>query len=169
MTGHRGGDAPDSALVTILFTDIVESTQTAASLGDKVWSELLDRHDAMVRRQLERYRGREIKHTGDGFLATFDGPARAVEAARAIRDGSQALNLEIRTGLHTGIVELRGTDISGTPVNLAARVQALAQPSEVLASRTLADLLAGTNFTFTDRGSHELKGISGIWQIYAVT
>ena len=169
VTGHRGGDTPDSALVTILFTDIVDSTQTAASLGDRGWRELLDRHDAMVRRQLERYRGREIKHTGDGFLATFDGPARAIEAARAIRDGSRALDLEIRAGLHAGMIELRGADISGTAVNLAARVQAYAQPSEVLVSRTLADLLAGSNFTFSDRGSHELKGVPGTWQLYAVT
>jgi len=169
VTGHRGGDTPDSALVTILFTDIVDSTQTAASLGDRGWRELLDRHDAMVRRQLERYRGREIKHTGDGFLATFDGPARAIEAARAIRDGSRALDLEIRAGLHAGMIELRGADVSGTAVNLAARVQAYAQPSEVLVSRTLADLLAGSNFTFSDRGSHELKGVPGTWQLYAVT
>ena len=169
MTGHRGGDSPFSALVTILFTDIVDSTRTAASLGDRGWSELLDRHDAMVRRQLGRYRGQEIKHTGDGILATFDGPARAIDAARAIRDGSSALDIQIRAGLHTGVVELRGPDVSGTAVNIAARVQACAQPSEVLVSRTLADLLAGTNLDFTDRGSHGLKGVTGAWRLYAVT
>jgi class 3 adenylate cyclase len=169
VTGHRGGGEPASALVTILFTDIVESTRTAAALGDRTWGELLDRHDAMVRRQLGRYRGQEVKHTGDGFLATFDGPARAIEAARAIRDGSGALDMEIRAGLHTGVVELRGPDISGTAVNIAARVQACAQPSEVLVSRTLADLLAGSNFKFSDRGSHELKGVTGAWQLYAIT
>ena len=108
VTGHRSGGEPASVLVTILFTDIVDSTQTAAALGDRTWRDLLDRHDAMVRRQFERYRGQEIKHTGDGFLATFDGPARAIDAARAIRDGSGALDIEIRAGLHTGVVELRG-------------------------------------------------------------
>ncbi|MDQ3435341.1 MAG: adenylate/guanylate cyclase domain-containing protein [Actinomycetota bacterium] len=169
VTGHRGGDSPFSALLTILFTDIVDSTRTTASLGDRVWSELLDRHDAMVRRQLGRFRGQEIKHTGDGILATFDGPARAIDAARAIRDGSSALDIQIRAGLHTGVVELRGPDVSGTAVNIAARVQACAQPSEVLVSRTLADLLAGTNLDFTDRGSHELRGVTGAWRLYAVT
>ncbi len=169
VTGHRGGDSPFSALLTILFTDIVDSTRTTASLGDRVWSELLDRHDAMVRRQLGRFRGQEIKHTGDGILATFDGPARAIDAARAIRDGSSALDIQIRAGLHTGVVELRGPDVSGTAVNIAARVQACAQPSEVLVSRTLADLLAGTNLDFTDRGSHELRGVAGAWRLYAVT
>ncbi len=168
VTGQRGRGSPDSALATILFTDIVDSTGTAASLGDHRWRALLDLHDAMVRRQLERYRGQEVKHTGDGFLATFDGPARAIEAAWAIRDGSQALAIEIRAGLHTGVIELRGSDVSGTAVNLAARVQACARPSEVLVSRTVADLLAGSSFTFADRGTHELKGVSNPWQLYAV-
>jgi class 3 adenylate cyclase len=168
VTGHRGAGSPDSALATILFTDIVDSTQTAASLGDHDWRALLDRHDAMVRRQLERFRGQEIKHTGDGFLATFDGPARAIEGAWAVRDGSQALGLEIRAGLHTGVIELRGSDVSGAAVNLAARVQARAEPSEVLVSRTVADLLAGSSFTFADRGSHQLKGVPQAWQLYGV-
>ena len=168
VTGHRGRGSPDSVLATILFTDIVNSTQTAASLGDQKWRSVLDLHDAMVRRQLERFRGREIKHTGDGFVATFDGPARAIEAAWAIRDGSQALGMEIRAGLHTGVIELRGPDVSGTAVNLAARVQACAAPSEVLVSRTVADLLAGSSFSFVDRGSHELKGVPHAWQLYAV-
>ena len=169
MTGHRGGDAPDSALLTILFTDIVDSSRSATMLGDRAWSDLLDRHDAMVRRQLARYRGVEIKHTGDGFLATFDGPARAIGAARAIREGSSALDIEIRAGLHTGVVELRGQDISGTAVNIAARVQTCADASEVLVSRTVADLLAGSSIQFSDRGSRELKGIDGAWQLYAVS
>jgi class 3 adenylate cyclase len=168
VTGQRGRATPDTALATILFTDIVDSTQSAAAAGDRRWRQLLDLHDAMVRRQLERFRGREIKHTGDGFLATFDGPARAIEAAWAIRDGSQALDLEIRAGLHTGVIELRGSDVSGTAVNLAARVQAAARPSEVLVSRTVADLLAGSSFTFTDRGSQELKGVPGVWQLFSV-
>ena len=168
VTGKRGRATPDTALATILFTDIVDSTQSAAAAGDRRWREPLDLHDAMVRRQLERFRGREIKHTGDGFLATFDGPARAIEAAWAIRDGSQALDLEIRAGLHTGVIELRGSDVSGTAVNLAARVQAAARPSEVLVSRTVADLLAGSSFTFTDRGSQELKGVPGLWQLFSV-
>ena len=146
VTGHRGRGSPDSVLATSLFTDIVNSTQTAASLGDHNWRALLDLHDAMVRRQLERFRGRETKHTGDGFVATFDGPARAIEAAWAIRDGSHALGIEIRAGLHTGVIELRGPDVSGTAVNLAARVEACAAPSEVLVSRTVADLLAGSSF-----------------------
>lgn len=169
VTGHRGGDAPDSALLTILFTDIVDSSRSATMLGDRAWSDLLDRHDAMVRRQLARYRGVEIKHTGDGFLATFDGPARAIGAARAIREGSSALDIEIRAGLHTGVVELRGQDISGTAVNIAARVQTCADASEVLVSRTVADLLAGSSIQFSDRGSRELKGIDGAWQLYAVS
>jgi class 3 adenylate cyclase/alpha-beta hydrolase superfamily lysophospholipase len=168
VTGHRGRGSPDNALATILFTDIVDSTQTATSLGDRKWRALLDLHDAMVRRQLERFRGQEIKHTGDGFLATFDGPARAIEAAWAIRDGSQALGMEIRAGLHTGVIELRGSDVSGTAVNLAARVQACAASSEVLVSRTVADLLAGSSFSFVDRGAHALKGVSSAWQLYAV-
>lgn len=168
VTGHRGSGSPDTVLATVLFTDIVNSTHTASSVGDREWRVLLDRHDSMVRRQLERFRGREIKHTGDGFLATFEGPARAIEAAWALRDGSQALGLEIRAGLHTGVVELRGADISGTAVNLAARVQACAEPAEVLVSRTVADLLAGSSFRFTDRGSHQLKGVPGDWQVYAV-
>lgn len=168
VTGHRGAGSPDTALATVLFTDIVNSTHNAASIGDREWRVLLDRHDSMVRRQLERFRGREIKHTGDGFLATFDGPARAIEAAWALRDGSQALGLEIRAGLHTGVIELRGADISGSAVNLAARVQACAKPSEVLVSRTVADLLSGSSFIFTDRGSHQLKGVSEAWQVYAV-
>ena len=169
VTGHRGRGEPTSALVTILFTDIVDSTGTAAAVGDRPWRALLDRHDAMVRRQLGRYGGQEVKHTGDGFLATFDGPLRAIEAAREIRDGSRALDVEIRAGLHTGVVELRGADISGTAVNIAARVQGCADPSEVLVSRTLADLLTGSNIDFRDRGSHELKGVTGAWQLYAIT
>ena len=168
ITGRRGPGPTDTALATILFTDIVNSTRSAAAVGNRRWREKLDLHDAMVRRQLDRFRGREIKHTGDGFLATFDGPARAIEGAWAIRDGSQALDMEIRAGLHTGVIELRGSDVSGTAVNLAARVQAAARPSEVLVSRTVTDLLAGSSFTFTDRGTHELKGISGEWQLFSV-
>jgi class 3 adenylate cyclase len=168
ITGRRGRATADTALATILFTDIVDSTRSAAAAGDRRWRELLDLHDAMVRRQLERFRGQEVKHTGDGFLATFDGPARAIEGAWAIRDGSQALDLEIRAGLHTGVIELRGSDVSGTAVNLAARVQAAAHPSEVLVSRTVADLLAGSSFTFNDRGAHQLKGVPGVWQLFSV-
>lgn len=166
VTGVPAAEVPDRVLSTILFTDIVGSTQTAAALGDDAWKRTLDRHDEIVRRYLERYRGRLIKKTGDGFLAVFDGPARAVRCARAIADAVVALGLEIRAGVHTGEVEIRGDDVGGLAVHIGARVAALAGPHEVLTSRTVRDLVAGSGIVFTSRGVHELKGVPGRWELY---
>ena len=168
LTGTRPVSAPDRMLATVLFSDIVDSTAQASSVGDRAWRDRLDAHDAMVRRQLERFLGREIKTTGDGFLATFDGPARAIECACAIRDGARQLGMDVRVGLHTGEVELRGDDIGGLTVNVAARVTGLAGRNEVLVSRTVTDLVAGSLTRFEDRGKHELKGVPGAWRLFAV-
>lgn len=168
VTGSRLGRRPDTAISTILVTDIVGSTQTMAGVGQERWRDLLDRHDAAVRRQLERFGGREIKTTGDGFLATFDGPARAVACAQAIGDAAGQLGLGVRAGVHTGEVELRGDDIAGMAVHIAARVAALAGPGEVLVSRTVIDLIVGSGIEFADRGEHELKGVPGSWHLYAL-
>lgn len=167
-TGARLGKRPESAIATILMTDIVGSTASMAKIGQERWRDSLDRHDAAVRRQLERFGGREVKTTGDGFLATFDGPTRAVNCAAAIRDVAAQLGIDIRAGLHTGEVELRGEDIAGMAVHIAARVEALARPGEVLASRTVVDLIVGSGINFTDRGDHELKGVPGTWRLFAV-
>jgi class 3 adenylate cyclase len=155
-------------LATVLFTDIVDSTRRASDLGDRRWGELRSRHDEITRRQLERFRGREVKTLGDGFLATFDGPARAVECACAIRDGVQTLGIDVRAGLHTGECELENGDITGMAVNIGARVGALAQPGEVLVSRTVKDLTVGADLTFEERGEHALKGVPGRWNLFAV-
>jgi class 3 adenylate cyclase len=168
LTGMRSGANVDRALATVLFTDIVASTETSSALGDRQWRDLLDRHDAAVRRQLARFRGREIKATGDGFLATFDGPARAVECACAIRDAAHQLGVEVRAGVHTGEIELRGDDIGGIAVHIAARVAALAHNGTVWASRTVPDLVVGSGLEFEDRGEHELKGVPGTWRLYEV-
>ncbi len=168
LTGARHGPEPNRVLATVLFTDIVDSTAQASALGDRAWRDRLDRHDAMARRQLERFRGREIKTMGDGFLATFDGPARAIQCACAIRDGAAQLGIEVRAGLHTGEVELLGDDVGGMTVNIGARVVALAGSGEVLVSRTVADLVVGSRTEFTDRGEHELKGVPGTWRLFAV-
>jgi class 3 adenylate cyclase len=168
LTGVRSGPSVDRALATVLFTDIVASTETSSALGDRRWRDLLDRHDAAVRRQLARFRGREIKATGDGFLATFDGPARAVECACAIRDAAHQLGMEVRAGVHTGEIELRGDDIGGIAVHIAARVAALAHNGTVWASRTVPDLVVGSGLEFEDRGEHELKGVPGKWRLYEV-
>jgi class 3 adenylate cyclase len=168
LTGVRQGPQPDRVLATVLFTDIVGSTEHATRLGDRQWRSLLDDHDALVRRQLERFSGRLVKTTGDGLLATFDGPARAVRCACAIRDGLKRLGIDIRAGLHTGEVELRGDDVGGVAVHLAARVQALAGPDEVLVSRTVTDLVTGSGIAFSDRGEHELKGVPGRWRLFRV-
>jgi class 3 adenylate cyclase/pimeloyl-ACP methyl ester carboxylesterase len=165
---ERHPEALDSILATVLFTDIVDSTKHSAALGDREWNLLRRRHDDIVRDELARYRGREIKTMGDGFLATFDGPARGVHCARAIASGIRALGIEIRAGLHTGEIELDGDDISGISVAIGARVGALAGPSEVLVSRTVKDLTAGSGFTFEDAGEHELKGVPDRWQLYRV-
>ena len=143
----------DSVLATVLFTDIVGSTERGAALGDRAWRDVHERHDRIVRSELERYRGREIKRTGDGFLATFDGPARGVHCARAIAEEMQGLGIEIRAGLHTGEIELDADDIAGLTVSIGARVSAKAGPSEVLISQTVKDLIAGSGLSFEDAGS----------------
>ena len=160
--------APDRALATVLFTDIVSSTERAAALGDDAWTRTLDRHDALVAHEVERHRGREINTTGDGMLATFDGPARAVRCAQAICEEVQSLGIEVRAGLHTGEIELRGADIGGIAVHIGQRVSALAGPGEVLVSSTVKDLVAGSGITFSDRGSHVLKGVPDEWRVFAV-
>jgi class 3 adenylate cyclase len=168
LTGHRSASEPDRMLATVMFTDIVESTARAAQLGDRRWRELIGRHDQLVRRTIERHRGREVKTMGDGFLATFDGPARAIRAATDARDAVRSLDLEIRAGLHTGELEVMNGDIGGIAVNIGARVGALAAAGEVLVSRTVTDLVAGSGIEFDDRGTHRLKGVPGEWQVYAV-
>jgi class 3 adenylate cyclase len=168
LTGVRHAPKTNRVLATVLFTDIVGSTQRAVELGDSKWRELLDAHDGVVRRQLERFRGQEVNTAGDGFVATFDGPGRAIECACAIRDAVQVLDIEVRTGLHTGEIEMRGDDVAGIAVHLAQRVSALAQSSEVLVSRTVTDLVAGSGIEFEDRGEHELKGVPGTWRLYSV-
>jgi class 3 adenylate cyclase len=168
LTGVRGVDT-DRVLATILFCDIVHSTDLVSELGDRRWRDLLDAYYVMIRRQLERFAGREIKTTGDGLLATFDGPARAIRAAQAIRDGARQLGIDARVGLHTGEVEMIGDDIGGLAVHLGERVCASAEPGEVLASRTVVDLVAGSGITFSDRGERELKGVPDRWHLYAVT
>jgi class 3 adenylate cyclase len=169
LTGVRVAPEPDRVLATVMFTDVVGSTERAASLGDRRWRDLLDAHDAAVRRQLEAFRGREVKATGDGFLATFDGPARAIRCACAIRDAASDLHLNVRIGLHTGEVEVRGDDIGGVAVHIGQRVSALAQPSEIMVSSTVKDLVAGSGIEFEDRGEHDLKGVPGSWRLFAVT
>jgi class 3 adenylate cyclase len=169
LTGIRRRAEPDRVLATVLFTDIVASTERARELGDRRWRELLDRHDEVASRELERYQGRLVKTTGDGLLATFDGPARAIRGACAIRDAVRGLGLEMRAGLHTGEVEMRGADVGGIAVHIGARVTGLAKPGEVLVSRTVKDLVAGAGIDFAERGAHELKGVPEPWQLYAVT
>ena len=159
---------PDRVLSTILFTDIVGSTERAAVLGDRAWHELLQRHHELVRRQLARFRGREVNTAGDGFFASFDGPARAIRCAESIVEGVHALGLEVRAGLHTGECELLDGKVAGIAVHTGARVAAEAQPGEVLVSSTVKDLVAGSGLVFEDRGAHELKGVPGEWRLYAV-
>lgn len=168
LTGVRVPAKPDRVLATVMFTDLVGSTELASSLGDRRWRELLDAHDAAVRRELAAFRGREVKVLGDGFLATFDGPARAIRCACAIRDAASALGLEVRVGLHAGEVEVRGDDVGGVAVHIGQRVCDLAQRSEVLVSSTVKDLVAGSGIDFDDRGKHEVKGIAGKWHLFAV-
>jgi class 3 adenylate cyclase len=169
LTGVRAPSEPDRVLTTILFTDIVRSTPTLAQVGDHRWRELLDRHDAVIRRQLVRARGREINTTGDGFVASFDGPARAIRCAVAISEAMRPLGLEVRAGLHSGECEVRGSDLGGLAVHIAARVATAAQPGEVLVSSTVKDLVAGSGIGFSDRGVHPLKGVPDEWRLYAIT
>ncbi len=159
---------PDRVLATVLFTDIVGASARAASLGDRAWRELLERHHQLVRRQLIRFRGREVDTAGDGFFASFDGPARAIRCARAIVESIPELGLEVRAGLHTGECELVDGKVAGIAVHTGARVASYAQPGEVLVSSTVKDLVAGSGLAFQDRGAHELKGIPGEWRLYAV-
>jgi class 3 adenylate cyclase len=168
LTGTRHTHEPDRVLATVLFTDIVDSTRRAAEMGDRAWRELLGQHDALVRRAIDRHRGLEIKTMGDGFLATFDGPARAIQCACSARTGVLPLGVEIRAGLHTGEVELINGDVGGIAVNIGARVGAAAGPGEVLVSRTVTDLVAGSGLAFESRGPHSLKGVPGEWELYAV-
>jgi len=169
LTGVRVAAEPDRVLATVMFTDVVSSTERAAALGDRRWRDLLDAHDAAVRRQLVAFRGREIKATGDGFLATFDGPARAIRCACAIRDAASGMHLDVRVGLHTGEIEIRGDDIGGMAVHIGQRVSTLAQPNEIMVSSTVRDLVAGSGIEFEDRGDHKLKGVPGPWRVFAVT
>ena len=167
LTGARQARPLDRVLATVMFTDIVDSTRRAADAGDRGWRDLIERHDELTRRQLERFRGQEVKTLGDGFLATFDGPARAIECACAIRDGVGTHGREVRAGLHTGECELYGDDVRGMAVNIGARVGALADANEVLVSSTVKDLVVGADLRFTERGEHELKGVPGTWRLYA--
>jgi class 3 adenylate cyclase len=169
LTGVRHTAEPDRVLATVLFTDIVGATARAAELGDRAWRDLLERHNAVVRRELERGRGREVDTAGDGFLATFDGPARGVRCACAIADGVKALALDIRGGLHTGEVELVGDDVRGIAVHIGARTATLAGPGEVLVTSTVKDLVAGSGIEFDDRGVRPLKGVPGEWRLFRVT
>jgi len=168
LTGVRHGPEPDRVLATVLFTDIVGATQRAAELGDRSWRELLEEHHAVVRRELGRFRGREIDTTGDGFLATFDGPARAIRCASAVVDAVKPLGLAVRTGLHTGECEVLGEKLSGIAVHIAARVTALSTPDEVLVSSTVKDLVAGSGLRFRERGVHVLRGVPGEWHLFAL-
>jgi class 3 adenylate cyclase len=168
LAGHRSGAAAERVLATVLFSDIVDSTRRAASLGDREWKALLDRHDEAVQRQITQARGRLVKTTGDGCLATFDGPGRAIACAAAMRDELRAIGLDIRVGLHTGEVERRGDDIGGIAVHIGARIGSLAGSGEILTSSTVKDLVTGSGIEFADRGEHALKGVPGVWRVFAV-
>ncbi len=168
LTGALPVREPDRVLATVLFTDIVGSTERAAALGDRRWRSILDDHHEIVRRDLEQHRGHEVKTMGDGFLASFDGPARGIRAACAIRDGVAPLGLEIRAGLHTGEVEVMGPDLGGIALHIGQRVSGLAQPGEVLVSSTVRDLVAGSGITFEDKGTYALKGVPDEWRVFAV-
>jgi class 3 adenylate cyclase len=166
--GRAGEVKPDRVLTTVLFTDIVDSSVKATSLGDRGWGELLERHHALVRSQLARFRGTEVDTAGDGFFASFDGPARAIRCACEIVDAMPSLGLEIRAGLHTGECEFADGKVAGIAIHTGARVASLAKPHEVLVSSTVKDLVAGSGIAFAGRGKHELKGIPGEWKLYAV-
>ena len=172
ITGARGGFDAERVLTTIVFTDIVGSTERAAALGDDRWRDLLDSHDSIVRHELQRFRGREVNTAGDGFVATFTSPSVAIDCAEAIIDAVQALGIEVRVGIHAGEVEMRGAspkkDVAGMAVHIGARVAALAGPSEVLVSSTVREIVAGSRRTFAESGEYELKGVPGRWRLYAV-
>jgi class 3 adenylate cyclase len=168
LTGSRSEDEIDRVLATVMFTDIVESTTRAAALGDRKWRALLEQHDNAVRRQLARFRGQEVKSLGDGFLATFDGPARAVRCAAAIAETVQPLGIAVRSGLHTGEIEMKPGDIGGIAVHMAARVAGIAEPGETVVSSTVRDLVAGSGLRFRDRGLHELRGLPEKLHLYSL-
>jgi class 3 adenylate cyclase len=168
LTGERHGFEIDRILTTVLVTDIVGSTERAASLGDQQWHRLLDAHDAAIRKVLHDHRGREIKTTGDGFMTCFDGPGRAVRCAQAVTAKARQLGIEIRAGLHTGECEVRGDDIAGLAVHIAARIGALAGPGEVLVSSTVRDLVMGSGITMQERGHFDLKGVPDAWRLFIV-
>jgi class 3 adenylate cyclase len=167
MTGRRVPATPNRVLTTVLFTDIVGSTDRAIQMGDNSWRDLLETHGTEVRSQLERFRGIEVNTTGDGFLATFDGPARAIQCGKEIGQQVRKLGLEVRAGVHTGEVERLGDDIAGIAVHIGARIASIAGPGEVLVSGTVRDLVAGSGFEFDDRGTHELRGVPGEWRVFA--
>jgi class 3 adenylate cyclase/pimeloyl-ACP methyl ester carboxylesterase len=169
VAGEQAPSVPDTVLATLLFTDIVASTERAAAVGDSAWRELLERHHALVRRELARFRGEERDTAGDGFFATFDGPARAIRCAESVVGAVRDLGLEVRAGVHTGECQLHDGKVAGIAVAIGARVAALAGPGEVLVSQTVKDLVAGSGITFDDRGAHALKGVPGEWRLCAVT
>jgi len=171
---ERGEPAPlpaaagDRVLATVMFSDIVASTERAAAMGDRRWRDLLDRHDAVIRRELALHGGREVKTTGDGFLALFDAPARAIRCALAIRDRLRDEGVDVRIGLHAGEVQLRGDDVGGIAVHIGSRVLATAEPGDVVTSSTVKDLVAGSGISFLDRGEHDLRGVPDRWRLFAV-
>jgi class 3 adenylate cyclase len=168
VTGQRPAPAPNRALATVLFTDIVDSTKKAAELGDRSWRRLLDQHYAVTQRQLDRFDGHQVRTIGDGVLATFDSPARAVRCAAAICSGVAELGLGLRAGIHTGEIEVKADDISGLAVHIGARICALAGSGEILVSSTVRDLVVGSGLEFEDRGSQVLKGVPGEWRVFAL-
>jgi len=168
LTGSRSAVEADRVLATVLFTDIVNSTKRAETIGDRAWHDLLDHHNAIVRRELLRHRGREVRTLGDGFLATFDGPARSIRCALAINESVEPLGLQVRAGLHTGEIEVADDDVSGIAVHIASRVATMAKPGQVLVSNTVRDLVAGSNIRFHDEGHHSLKGITNSVRLFAV-
>jgi class 3 adenylate cyclase len=168
ITGVRGVSDVERLLTTIVFTDIVGSTQRAALLGDDRWRDLLDNHDSIVRHELQRFGGREVNTAGDGFVATFTSPSAALGCADEIVDAVRVLGIEVRVGIHAGEVEVRGDDVAGMAVHIGARVAALAAPGEVLVSSTVRDIVTGSRRRFADRGESELKGVPGQWQLYAL-
>jgi class 3 adenylate cyclase len=167
-TGSTGAVDANRVLATVLFTDVVGSTAQLAELGDRRWRDLLEDLDALVARQLGRFGGRLVNSTGDGYLATFDGPGRAIQCGVALREGARGLGLELRTGLHCGEIEMRGADVAGIAVHIAARVMALAEPGELLLSSSVPPLVAGSGLTFDDRGEHDLRGVPGTWRVFAL-
>ena len=167
VTGARTGSDPDRALATVLFTDIVDSTNRAAEIGDRRWRDVLDRHNSLVRTEVERFGGRQVATTGDGIFAAFDAPRNAVRCALTVSDAVKQLDIQIRAGVHTGEVEVRGEDLGGLAVHIGARIAGLASAGEVLVSGTVRDLLAGSGIVFADRGEHRLKGVPGTWRVFA--